>query len=192
VRSARLFCEEKGVDYTLEAADLGSDAYRAIHPFGKIPAMKHGDRVVYETAAIGRYLDEAFDGPPLQPTDPGDRASMEQWISAYNDYLYQTIVIGWIVTQLRGGEVDEAATADVKARLEVLDRALAATGRLAGSDATLADLMVVPMLAYLSALPSGQALLADLPNAKALLDAAMARPSFAATQPPPPAEEAAD
>jgi glutathione S-transferase len=43
VRVARMACEEKGVAYDLRPAPPHSPEVLAIHPFGKIPAMRHGD-----------------------------------------------------------------------------------------------------------------------------------------------------
>ena len=61
--TARMVAEEKGISHDLEPIEFGSDALKALHPFGKIPIMTHGDLTLYETAAICRYIDEAFDGP---------------------------------------------------------------------------------------------------------------------------------
>jgi glutathione S-transferase len=57
---------------------------RCIH-FGKVPALRNGDLTIFETAAIMRYVDEAFDGPQLQPPDPESRVQIEQWLSLIND-----------------------------------------------------------------------------------------------------------
>jgi glutathione S-transferase len=47
--------------------------------------------VLYETSAIHAYVDQAFDGPPLQPDDLRERAGMNRWISALNNYYYPYI-----------------------------------------------------------------------------------------------------
>ncbi len=69
VRTARLACEEKGVAYEIVPTEIGSPENLAVHPFARVPAMSHGDFKCFETAAICRYVDEAFDGPALQPAD---------------------------------------------------------------------------------------------------------------------------
>jgi hypothetical protein len=112
VRTARMCLEEKGVDYALEPVDLGSDDYRALHPFAKVPAFRHGDVHLYETVAIARYVDGAFDGPALAPADVAGAARMSQWISVVIDYVYPT-VIGKVVLErfapaIRGRDADEA------------------------------------------------------------------------------------
>ena len=59
--SARMVCEEKGVSHELEGVELGSDDHRRLHPFCKIPVMKHGGLVLHETTAICRYIDGSVD-----------------------------------------------------------------------------------------------------------------------------------
>jgi glutathione S-transferase len=62
---ARWMLEEIGEPYDLEVLRLGEGeqhkpAYLAINPMGKVPALKHGDVVVTEAAAICTYLADAF------------------------------------------------------------------------------------------------------------------------------------
>ena len=51
VRVARMTCEEKGIPYELKAVPPHSPEVTAIHPFGKIPAMRHGDLQLCESSA---------------------------------------------------------------------------------------------------------------------------------------------
>ena len=81
VRKPLLVCEEKGAAYRLAAMPFGANAhkqpeYLALHPFGRLPAIEHGDFKLYEAQAIGRYIDRAFEGPSLTPTDPRQAARM--------------------------------------------------------------------------------------------------------------------
>ncbi len=48
--------------------------YRAIHPQGLVPALKHGHRIFRQSLAIIEYLDETWPDPPLLPTTARDRA----------------------------------------------------------------------------------------------------------------------
>src|SRR5579872_2303041 len=76
-RIARWMLEEIGQPYRVEVLDyattLKSPAYLAINPMGKVPAIKHGDAVVTEAAAICAYLADAFPAARLAPP-PGDKA----------------------------------------------------------------------------------------------------------------------
>ncbi|HEU5294661.1 MAG TPA: glutathione S-transferase N-terminal domain-containing protein, partial [Burkholderiaceae bacterium] len=96
-RIARLALEEKGAAYTLHEVEIfGPDGvpaeHRARHPFGRIPAFEHDGFWLYETAAITRYVDEAFDGPALQPTQPRERARMNQVIGVIDAYAYRPMI----------------------------------------------------------------------------------------------------
>lgn len=69
-RIVRWMLEEVGQPYRtelLEYAAMKGDAYRAINPMGKVPALRHGDVVVTETAAICAYLADAFPQAGLAP-----------------------------------------------------------------------------------------------------------------------------
>jgi glutathione S-transferase len=63
-RVARWMLEEAGQPYRTELLDYASTlkepAYLAINPMGKVPALRHGDTVVTENAAICAYLADAF------------------------------------------------------------------------------------------------------------------------------------
>lgn len=63
VRTARLVCEEKEIAYSLVPLEFRADSHRDVHPFLKMPALRHGDTVLFETLAIAIYLNEQFPGP---------------------------------------------------------------------------------------------------------------------------------
>src|SRR5271169_3116471 len=84
-RIARWMLEEDGQPYKAEVLDFAtsakSPAYLAINPMGKVPALRHGDAVITETAAICAYLADAFPQAKLAPP-PGDRlrAPYYRWL----------------------------------------------------------------------------------------------------------------
>ena len=63
-RIIRWMLEEVGQPYETVVLDYASTMkgpeYLAINPMGKVPAIKHGDTVVTEAAAICAYLADAF------------------------------------------------------------------------------------------------------------------------------------
>lgn len=75
-RIVRWMLEEIEQPYHTELLDYGTTmkapAYLAINPMGKVPAIRHGDTVVTEAAAICAYLADAFPETRLAPP-PGDR-----------------------------------------------------------------------------------------------------------------------
>lgn len=194
VRTARLACVEKGVSHTLEPVELGSEAHAKLHPFKKIPAMRHGDFALYETSAITRYVDATFPGPALQPAELKAKARMDQWVSAVSDYCYQAmireIVIQRVVVPMRGGKPDEAmikaAWPKVEHQVAVLDKAVAASPYLAGNALSLADLFLVPIVFYVKVQPEGGPLLGRHKALSAWFERMASRPSFGATMPEMP------
>ena len=163
VRTCRMALDEKGVAYTQDPVMPQTPEQLARHPWGKIPALSHGDLTLFESLSITRYIDEAFDGPPLQPADAAGRAHMDQWISAFIDYMYapivRQIVIQRVVVETPDEEVIAAAVPVAAKCLSVLDDRLAATPYLAGSAMSLADLFLLPAINYLAMVPEGGPLL---------------------------------
>jgi glutathione S-transferase len=82
---ARWMLEEVGEPYDQVLLDYGttmkSPDYLAINPMGKVPAIRHGDVVVTEGAAICAYLADAFPEKGLAPPpgDPG-RGTYYRWM----------------------------------------------------------------------------------------------------------------
>ena len=199
--TARLCCEEKGVGHDFIQSDFRSDAYRTErHPYNKMPAMAHGDVALFETSAILRYIDAAFDGPALEPADAVGRARMEQVVSAYKAYMYDDLVPGYLLKYLfaKDGAVDraavDAALPSVEKHIAVLDDLHVGTPWFVGTTLTLADLVAGPVLLYLDKrTPEGHDMIRARQKLAGLVDALMARPSVQATLPPPlraPAEAA--
>lgn len=192
-RVVRMVCEEKGIDYTLTETLLGSPEVCAIHPFGKMPVLRHGDFTLCESKAIATYLDRAFDGPALTPSNPQDAARVEQWVSLVNTTLDPTLVrtylLAYAFPQTADGKPDrariDAILPDVRRQLALLDEIVAGTGYLVGDSLTLADVFVLPMLHYLRLLPESGAMLALSTNLGRYFEAHAARPSYVRTIPPP-------
>src|SRR2546423_403030 len=90
VHIVRLMLTHKGVSYTFRdlEREMGSASHLALHPFDRVPILQHGDFTLYETSAIATYVDEAFEGPGLQPKDVRARARMYQCINYVNSYYY--------------------------------------------------------------------------------------------------------
>lgn len=194
-RIARLTLAEKGVDYQFDEVDVfapgGAPAvHLARHPFGKIPAFEHGELPLYETAAICRYVDEAFDGPALQPATPAGRATMAQAIGICDSYLYRAGVWDIFVERLRvpqrGGISDEAKIAaaipTVRKALSELARLSAGRMFIAGSALSLADLHAYPMLTLLRLAPEGLDLVRQAPAIEAWHQRIAARASSVKTR----------
>src|SRR6516165_6172063 len=156
VRGACLGLEEKGASYRVQPIAVGEmrgAAHRALHPFGRVPILEHGDYRLYETQAILRYIDAELPTPGLQPADPKQIGRMNQIIGINDWYLFplvaRIIVFHRIVGPVLLGTVpDEAAIAaavpDAKLCLGELNRLLGEQHFLAGNHLSLADVMLAP------------------------------------------------
>jgi glutathione S-transferase len=193
VRSVRMACEEKGVAYELVLVGPHSPQVNAIHPFGKIPVMRHDGFALCESKAIASYLDAVFPGPRLMPSDPKGAALAEQWVSLINTamdpVLIRSYLFAYIFPKGEGGTPDRAAIEAVlpkmREQIALLDRTVGREGYLAGPTLSFADLTLLPIIFYLQQFPESQAAIAEARALSAWYQRLAARPSFAKTMPPP-------
>ncbi len=179
--------------YELKAERPHAPAVGAIHPFGKIPVMRHGDLELCESKAIVSYIDRVFDGPKVIPEDIKLGAQVEQWVSLgnveFDKVMIRQYVVGYVFPK-EAGKPDMAAigaaAATMKKQVDVLDRAVAKDGHLVGGQFTFADINILPMLFYVNRFEEGKALLAAAPNLSAYMERHFARDSFKKSMPPPP------
>ncbi|MBN3341623.1 glutathione S-transferase family protein [Pectobacterium brasiliense] len=177
VRIVQFTLQEKGISYDLIPVDIfdsngSTDDYLERHPFGKIPSFEHDAFRLYETGAITRYIDEAFDGPRLQPMDVKQRARMNQIISIADGYMYPYFVWGMygevIIKASKNEPIDrvklDIAIQKTSCCLAALSTLLDENFWLSGEKLTLADIYVAPMIDYLIRVPQGQDIFSLYPN----------------------------
>ncbi|MCY4259393.1 MAG: glutathione S-transferase family protein, partial [Rhodobacteraceae bacterium] len=87
--------EECGAAYETVIIEFGEEMkgpdYLAINPMGKVPAIRHGEDVVTECAAICAYLADAFPDAGLLP-EAGERAAYFRWLFFAAGPLEQAVV----------------------------------------------------------------------------------------------------
>ena len=195
--TACMVCEEKAIDYVLTETPLHAPEIFAIHPFGKMPVLRHGDVELFESKAIATYLDRRFPDPYVFPSDARLAALAEQWVSLVNTLIDRTMIRTLLFAYIAPKTADrtpdreaiDAVMPAVREQIAVLDRAVAGTGYLVGEQFTFADINLLPILERIRLSPEGAAALARASHLAAYYDRHAARPSFAATVPPagPPA-----
>lgn len=194
LRVARLVLAEKGVAYRHREIDpFGPlpEGYLDLHPFGRVPVLEHDGFTIYETQAITRYVDMAFEGPALQPGGPRARARMAQVIAMVDAYAYWPLVrqvySHRVFRPAEGAAHDEAQVALGLAAagpvLAALERVAAEGLVLDGVGLTLADLHLAPMIAAFATVPEGAAALARHPALSLWWTAMAARDSLRTTDP---------
>ena len=187
----RIALAEKGVPYRHTEIMPHTPQVDAIHPFGKIPVMRHGEVELCESRAICGYIDSVFPGPKLAPSDPAKAAQVEQWISIVNTHIdplwLRQYLRAYVFPKTPDGsperETIEAALPKMEEQFATMDRAVAKTGHLVGDTFTLADMNFIPILFYMGTKPESSALMQRNSGLKAYLDRHMARKSVQETVP---------
>ena len=121
---------------------FGNDEFERLSPLRRIPVLIDGDYSLSDSSAICAYLDEAYPGHALLPSDPKDRGRA-RWLEEYADTRLGELFI-WslfyqkVVRPMVWGEpTDDARVAkslneDIPAALDYLERELPAEGFLFG------------------------------------------------------------
>lgn len=149
VLAARL----KGLDLPLLAppGGLKSPEYLAMNPLGKMPALEHDGRYLFESSVLGEYLEDAFPATPLLPADPWQRARARLLVRIVDVYISPET--GVLFRNLGPAQRDAAAVEAARTRLAdyfvILDGQMAAAGFAAGPAASLADCALLPTLLLL-------------------------------------------
>jgi glutathione S-transferase len=190
MRAVEITLKEKGLDYRLHALAPGEHKqpeHLARHPFGRVPAFEHDGFMI-------------FPQPPLTPGNPKQRARMNQVIGIIEWYFFPKaaapIAFNRIIgPRLLGTTPDEAAIADAmpmaRQCFAELDRLLGDQPYFTGNAVSIADIMLAAQLDLFGECPEGRALIDGTQHLRAWLQRMIARPSFAATEPPAVLREAA-
>ncbi len=151
-RVIRWMLEEVGAPYETKVVDyaaMKSPDYLAINPMGKVPAIRHGDEVVTETAAICAYLADAFPGSSLAPpAGHRKRGTYYRWL-----FFAAGPVEAAVTNKALKIEVDEEQSRFVgygsfDAAIDALEHALRPGPYICGDQFTAADLYLGSQIGY--------------------------------------------
>lgn len=125
---------------TLE--EIKTPGYLALNPLGKMPTLKMGNFVLYESAVIQEFLEETFPETPLLPKSPKERARVRLFSRLLDLYYHPHTVA--LMFQLMAKERDPKKVdyhmAAAQKTLSIIE-SLMGEGRYAvGSSLTLADI----------------------------------------------------
>ncbi len=144
-RIARWMLEEVGAEYRTEVLQYGpemkSERFLAINPMGKVPAIRHGEAVVTESAAICAYLADAFPQAGLAPP-PGQRAAYYRWLFFAAGPLEAAITNRTLDLDIPPERESMVGYGTYEAVVDALERAVGATEFVAGSSFSAADVYV--------------------------------------------------
>jgi glutathione S-transferase len=105
----RMALEEKGVAWTSRYIDLFAfdqlrPEYLAINPKGVVPTLVHNGQPIRESLVINEYIDAAFEGPRLTPSDPLKTARMREFAYACDEgfaAIVKLTIVRYILPKLR-------------------------------------------------------------------------------------------
>ncbi len=141
-RIARWMLEEVGAPYRTEILDYGTTIkagdYLAVNPMGKVPAIRHGDAVVTEGAAICAYLADAFPDAGLAPL-PAERGAYYRWLFYAAGPVESAITNKALGFEVPAGREMMAGYGSFAAVMDTLEYAVTQSDYIAGPKFSAAD-----------------------------------------------------
>ncbi|MFL2771320.1 MAG: glutathione S-transferase family protein [Rhodospirillaceae bacterium] len=177
--------EEVGVEYEHNLLDYTkgeakTDAFLAINPNAKIPALTDGDVAMFESLAINLYITQTYGQGKLWPTDAAGQAACQQWTlfaaTELEPPAARRLVEFVFKSEVERSQLilDEAAVKS-KGPLDALDLALRDRKYLLGGSFTVADLNVACVVEYFVRTDFD---LSDWPNVKGWITSCLERSAF--------------
>jgi len=183
VQRAAIALTEKCVAFQRVDIDLENrpDWFKAISPLGKVPLLKVGDEVIFESAVILEYLEET-QPRPLHPSDPLERAKHRAWMEFGSAVLADI----WGFYTARESQAFEAKAAALRAKFVRIEAELGAGPYFAGERFSLVDAVFGPVFRYFDVFDriGHFGMLTDLPKVAAWRAALAARASVVAAVAP--------
>ncbi len=155
-----LALEFKGLAYESHRLDSGKREHKtpefiALNPRGKVPVLKDGKFVIYESIAILAYLESKHPEPALFGTTPEETGHIWQRIFEVMNYGRDSINNGVVRPLIRreakqNGESIKAAAIDAHEAMNWVDGVLAESPYLAGDRLSAADISYIPIVQHLT------------------------------------------
>ena len=144
-RIVRWMLEETGAAYRTEVIEYGpmmkSEAYLAVNPMGKVPAVRRGDTVVTEAAAICAWLADVFPEAGLAPP-VGDRGAWYRWLFFAAGPLEAAVTNRFLGFEPPADQQGMVGYGTFDAVMDTLERAVSGGGWIAGERFSAADVYV--------------------------------------------------
>jgi glutathione S-transferase len=138
---------------TFSKGEHKSPEYLAMNPRGKVPTLKDGDFVLYESLAIMAYLDRANPERPIFGTSSRETGIIWRLVAENISYVcepIQKIVAPLFTGGVSGKEAEiRAAATTVHSELTRLEAIVGKSPWLAGAAISAADVVVFPWIASL-------------------------------------------
>ncbi|MFM9976291.1 MAG: glutathione S-transferase family protein [Beijerinckiaceae bacterium] len=145
VQRASIVLAEKGVPFERIDVDLSDKPgwFKAMSPLGKVPLLKVGDEVLFESAVIVEYLEETR-GRPLHPDDPLAKARHRAWMEFGSSILSDL----WIVETTADKAAFEAKIQVLQDKFVRIENELGEGPYFAGAGFSIVDAVFAPVFRY--------------------------------------------
>jgi glutathione S-transferase len=150
-----LALEIKNIPYTSRLIEFSkgqhkAPEYLALNPRGKVPTIRDGDFVLWESLAILAYLDRKVPEPPLFGRMPEDTGRVWKAISEVVNYLeppgFQIVAPIFFDKAEESAAEIAAGTEPLHAELKLMEATLGRSPWLAGDELSAADIVAYPLI----------------------------------------------
>jgi glutathione S-transferase len=192
----RMTLNEKSVPYVVQEEDLKnfSENLKIMHPEAKVPVLVHVEfdeaepdkiinkEIIYESAVITEYIDEAFDGGrKLMPASAKERMRV-RLLTYWCNQLFKPDVDKFKYGTSRFPEEEcEGVSLRLQNHLKKLSGELSGKPFILGDEISLADIHLFPFYRQLSRSQGGDSLTGDLSELNAWLERITTREAFVKT-----------
>jgi glutathione S-transferase len=147
----RLPYESKLLEFSKQ--EHKTPAYLQLNPRGKVPTLKDGDFVLYESIAIMAYLDRKYPRPPIFGTTAEQTGLIwrsvlecESYLLSAGDKIVRPLFFGKGLDNVN--EIQTAAEV-IRRELKIIDERLADSKWLVGAEISAADIAIFPAVQLL-------------------------------------------
>ncbi len=154
----QLALEYKQLAYDSHLLDFTEQEHRSpqmlrMNPRGRVPVLRDGDFVVYESLACLLYLDRKHPEPPLFGRSPEEAATILRVICEYQAYAEQPLleIVAAVFFDTLAEKVEEVTRAMhvMAAEARTIEDRLAGSDWLVGQQVSAADMTVFPQIMLL-------------------------------------------
>jgi glutathione S-transferase len=155
---AQLALEYKRLDYVAHRVDLATQEHKSPHmlkltPRGRVPVLKDGDYVVFESVAILYYLDRKYPDPPLFGLSAEEGGVILRVIEEFQEYIepHLKAIVGAVDNRGLAGQRDQVTEHMIRVASEArtIERRLSKSEWVVGERPSAADFVIYPWIALL-------------------------------------------
>ncbi|KXO06999.1 Glutathione S-transferase [Moritella sp. JT01] len=167
--------KKKGIDFNITFIDLENkpEWFLKISPLGKVPVLKYGADVIFESAVINEFLDE-ISPPMLMPADPLQKAKDRGWI----EYASALTVNQYMLTMADSKSDFDTQRIEMLSKLQRLENVITGSNFFNNVNFSLVDAALAPLLYRFTLIEKlfGQFFLHQFPKLQKISDKIVEQP----------------